>query len=96
MINVIVVILNLVLLFAIAWQVWKQQTVLRSFYWFALIFKVSCGISLGLLYTYYYSSGDTFNFFKDGSLLSALARNDFGEYARFLWSGDDSFAAWRQ
>lgn len=96
MIKVIVVILNLVLLFAILWPMWKRQDVLRQFYWPALLFKVCCGILLGLLYTYYYSTGDTFSFFQDGSLLSGLARNDFGEYIRFLWSGDESFAMWSQ
>jgi len=55
-----------------------------------------CGILLGVLYTYYYTSGDTFSFFHDGSTLVDLARADWREYFVFLWSGNESFPVWDQ
>jgi hypothetical protein len=48
------------------------------------------GIFLGLIYTYYYTSGDTFNYFADGVRLAALAKSDASSYLTFLWSGEES------
>ncbi len=73
---------------------WKKIQLLRVFYWPALIFKLTCGILLGLLYTYYYSVGDTFGFFQDATLLAKLASTNFSTYLQFLWEGDESFAVW--
>jgi hypothetical protein len=77
---------------AIIW--WRKIQLLRIFFWPALIFKLAAGILLGLLYTYYYSVGDTFGFFQDATLLAKLARTDLSIYLDFLWNGDESFAVW--
>ncbi len=97
MLKIIIIVLNVALLLSIAWRiVMREDRSMRFIFWSALGFKFLCGILLGLLYTYYYSSGDTFVFFQDGSTLSALARDNVKEYIRFLWSGDESFFVWNQ
>jgi hypothetical protein len=45
---------------------------------------------------YYYTGDDTFSFFKDGKMLSSLARQDFSSYLHFLWNGNDSHSLWEQ
>lgn len=59
-----------------------------KFYWTFLILKLVAGISLGLVYTYYYSSGDTFGFFNGAKALADLARDDFSVFVSFLYSSD--------
>ena len=87
---------NLIILGSIAWIIRKKSDgLLHIFFWPALIFKSLAGIVLGLLYTCYYSTGDTFLYFNDGVTLAELARQDPLEYLKFLWGGDGSFAVWR-
>lgn len=79
----------------ISYRVWlNDRSRLKPIYWPALLFKLFSGIGLGLLYTFYYDVGDTFNYFKDGVRLADLARQNAGSYIRFLWSGDESFPIW--
>ena len=93
--NIVVGIANVAFIAYISYQLWKRDnSPLRFFYWPALLFKLLCGIALGLLYTAYYDSGDTFNYFNDGVKLANLARQDPGSYIRFLWSGDESYSFW--
>ena len=88
--SVAIIVLNLLVLGAVAFLLWKKNPVLRFIYWPAWAFKLAAGLLLGLLYTYYYTVGDTFAFFNDGAVLARLARRDFAAYLRFLWSGDQS------
>jgi len=43
------------------------------------------GMSVGLVYLYYYSSSDTWLFFNDASKLSAFARENFTAYVKILF-----------
>ena len=61
-----------------------------------LLLKLVAGICLGLVYTYYYSVGDTFPYFQDGVTLANVARTDVVSYFSFLWSGDESFPIWSE
>jgi hypothetical protein len=92
--TLVIVLLNLSILVTLIWIIWTGQQTLRSVYWPSLIFKVLCGVSLGLLYRYYYTTGDTFSFFQDATVLSDMARKNNGEYLNFLWNGDESFSVW--
>jgi hypothetical protein len=94
--SIIFVIVNLTLLSFISYYLSKKTTSLKVVYWLALSVKLIAGITLGLLYTYYYTTDDTFSFFKDGKTLSSLAREDFINYLKFLWRGNESFAIWTQ
>lgn len=90
-----IAVLNIGFLVFISHRVWrKDQSQLRKFFWPALILKLIAGILLGLVYAYYYTVGDTFNYFDDGVKLADVARSDFKSYLSFLWSGDDSFPVW--
>lgn len=73
-------------------QLWTWPPIL----WAALILKIVAGISLGLVYTYYYEVGDSFGFFEDARKLTALFSHDVAAYFNFLWSGDDSFSVFSQ
>jgi len=88
--------INIAFLFFISYRLWKADTDIgiRQFFWPSLFAKVFAGIALGLVYTYYYTTGDTFLYFDDGKKLAELARTDLFLYLRFLWLGDDSFVIW--
>lgn len=54
----------------------------------ALLLKIFCGIAVGLVYQYYYPTGDTWNFFQDGSTLTkGLIENPLATL-QFLWTDD--------
>ncbi len=73
-------------------QSWARPTIL----WAALSLKIMAGISLGLVYTYYYAVGDSFGFFEDAQKLTTLFSHDAVAYFNFLWSADDSFPVYGQ
>jgi len=64
-----------------------QRKEFRPFFLTGLIIKIVAGICVGLVYTYYYTVGDTFGFFKDAQILTQKAP---GEYFDFLLWGDGS------
>lgn len=93
--NFFFAVINISFLFFIAYRVWKiDDRGIKNFFWPALILKLVAGICLGLVYTYYYTVGDTFAYFEDGVKLADLARTDLPLYFRFLWLSDDSFSIW--
>lgn len=75
---------NLVVIIAMAQQLYQRQAGLRQAFWPALLVKLIAGICVGLVYTYYYPVSDTFIYFGDASQLVSLARKDFGAYLKFL------------
>lgn len=87
--------INIGFLFFVSFKLWqRQERLIRSLFWPALTVKLVAGICVGLVYTHYYTVGDTFVYFSDGQKLAALARHDLPKYIQFLWSGDDSFQVW--
>ncbi|MBX2942075.1 MAG: hypothetical protein KF860_07000 [Cyclobacteriaceae bacterium] len=68
----------------------RQAREFRPIFLVGLIVKIAAGICVGLIYTYYYTAGDTFGFFKDGQTLAALFHKARGEYFNFLLWGDGS------
>jgi hypothetical protein len=85
-------ILNVLGLFFIAWWCWKKDSsAIKNFYWPALIFKVACGVLLGLLYTYYYTANDTFYFFDAAVALSNKGQTDFYGYINSLIEPDPRY-----
>lgn len=62
---------DLAALSGLAWWFYASQEVsLRRYYWPALVVKVSAGIMVGVLYFYYYGTGDTISFWHDGKLIA--------------------------
>ena len=95
--NIIVGIANVAFIAFISYLLWQRDhSALKKYYWPALLFKLSAGIALGLLYTYYYDGGDTFNYFNDGVKLANIARKDVASYFSFLWSGEESNPIWSE
>lgn len=59
-------------------------------FWIALLYKCTMAIALGLVYSHYYTSNDTWLFFHDAVQVAKLARTDVAEYFQFLWSSESS------
>jgi hypothetical protein len=88
-----IAVVNIAFIGIISYWLWKKERHrLRKCFWPALILKCAAGIGLGLVYTYYYAVGDTFNYFQDGNRIADLARVDIGAYLKFLWDGDESYS----
>ncbi|MEX2230562.1 MAG: hypothetical protein WD824_00265 [Cyclobacteriaceae bacterium] len=82
--DVILWFLHIALIFVIGLRVYKKQPALRKFFWPALSFKLFAGVCLGLVYTYFYTVADTFDYFRDASELASLAREDLSAYFRLI------------
>jgi hypothetical protein len=79
---------NVLVLFSIAFLLWKKETVLKPYFWPALAVKIFAGIAIGLVYTYYYGLGDTLDYFIQAKQLTTYAGRNFGDYLRFLVTSD--------
>lgn len=51
-----------------------------------LSLKIIAGLGLAMMYTYYYSTGDTFAFDQESTAMTRFAREDFTGYIRFIFS----------
>jgi hypothetical protein len=81
--NNLIVALNIVAILFIAYF-FREKGRLTWLYWIGLILKVSAGISVGLIYFYYYQVGDTILFARDAKTLSEVASKNFFGYCKFL------------
>ena len=82
---------SIFLLLIVIWF-WKRDTTpLHKVYWPALVAKCAAGISLGIIYSTYYTPSDTFTFFQLAVDQADLARNDFGSYLNFLFSEREGY-----
>jgi hypothetical protein len=72
------------------WE-WKRSAASDTLtYWTALVLRLVGGLSIGLLYTYYYRmSGDTFVFFNDAAKLADLFYSDPRAYLDFIVTGNN-------
>jgi len=92
---IIIALLNILVIGFFSFLIWKKEdVVIRKFFWPALVLKLLAGISLGLVYKYYYTANDTFLFFEDAKIVTALARENVIYYLQFLWRADESFPLW--
>jgi len=87
--------LHVVILGCFVWLHFKKSAGDHEvLYGFALLFKLSMGIALGLVYRYYYQANDTWLFFEDAAKLADLAREDLRSYIQFLWRTDHTQPVW--
>jgi branched-subunit amino acid transport protein len=84
--EIISIIVHSVLIILLTWYFSKLQGRLKTLYFFSLLFKIACGIALGLIYKFHYSHGDTFLYFQDATTLSDLARSDPGKFLNFIFA----------
>ena len=89
-------VVNILIIFLLVWRTQPGDKTLRAYYWSGLLLKLMMGIALGLVYTFYYSGGDTFSFFRDSVQLSQFARESATGYLNFLWSSDSTVPVWGQ
>ncbi|MFN6944147.1 MAG: hypothetical protein ACK4ND_04300, partial [Cytophagaceae bacterium] len=61
---------------------------MRKFFFPALGLKLMSGVLMGIVYTYYYSGGDTFSIYEEGLRLNEIFRNDIASYFKILFSGN--------
>jgi hypothetical protein len=91
--NIAITSLHLVAIAWFAFLLWRKGR--ERIFWSALAFKLVCGILIGLLYRYYYTSGDTWNFFNEGTrVATALMENPkliFG----FFWNDQFQFEGFK-
>jgi hypothetical protein len=86
---------NVIIMLALAFLLYKRVRVMKKFYWPTLAIKIFAGVMVGLLYSLYYEGGDTLAYFKDAQKLTALARDDYESFLRFLWSSETTPAFWQ-
>jgi hypothetical protein len=81
-------IFHLLLIGGLAYLMWRKDRDL--FFWPALALKLLAGISVGLIYKYYYTTGDTWNFFRDAIKLTDAIKDNPQGLVGFFWSNDIS------
>ncbi|HRG10322.1 MAG TPA: hypothetical protein PLJ08_17235, partial [Cyclobacteriaceae bacterium] len=90
------IVIHFLLLVAAVYYFFKRNNVADKFlFWSAWIFRLTMSIAVGLIYTYYYHANDTWQFFEDAKILSALARSNTVDYLKFLFTGNSEDAVWQ-
>ena len=80
---VLTIIVNLIAISILAFLVWRKDK--QKIFWWALGFKLACGIMVGLLYQYYYSTGDTWTFFIEGKGVVEVLKEQPKTVIDFFW-----------
>ena len=87
---------NIIAIAGIAFWWWRSlDGAIRIIFWPALIWKLAAGIGVGLLYKYYYSSGDTFQFFSTARELTNLFYSSISDYSRIIFQEVDLESAYK-
>jgi hypothetical protein len=90
------IVIHFLLLVGVVYYFFKLGNVADKFlFWSAWLFRLTMGIAVGLIYTYYYNANDTWQFFEDAKILSALARSNTVDYLKFLFTGNSDDAVWQ-
>lgn len=79
----LIVALNVITILFIAYFL-REKGRLSLLYWIGFMLKVLAGISVGLIYFYYYKVGDTILFAHDAKILAEVASHNFFGYCKFL------------
>jgi hypothetical protein len=93
-VNILLACIVVLLLSGIVFGLQPRLRSERIIYWAAWTTRCLAGLALGLLYSTYYPSGDTFSVFDDSAVLASWGREEFLSYLSFLWSSDPSPAIW--
>jgi hypothetical protein len=90
-VSVLIYGLNLLVLVGLVWWLWKQnwEQQLQPFFFPTLLFKLACGLLLGVLSFYVYDKGDTQLYYKRALLMTDMAHEQgMGTYLRYLFLND--------
>jgi hypothetical protein len=77
--------LHILIISSIAYLLWRKHR--DPIFWPALIFKLAAGILVGLLYRYYYATGDTWNYYNSAVKLVEQIQENPGSSLRLFWTG---------
>ncbi len=79
-----IAIIHFALIFYFVYVLEKRWRVTnKKLFWSAFLVRLIAGITVGLIYTYYYSANDTWLFFEEAGQFSTSAQMDFASY---LWA----------
>lgn len=83
----------LVIIYAGAWAVARTRYAddpSRRFFFLGLTLKLMGGIMLGVIYQYYYTSGDTINYYLSARTITTALLDDFGDGISLLFADFDN------
>lgn len=85
--NFLIGVINIFLITSIVFFLYKSvnKASIKPYFLPALFWKLLAGLILGLVYRYYYDSGDTFLFFEDASALADMAYKSPANYIKILF-----------
>ena len=92
------VLIGIILLLSFIWFHYKKSSFVgfKKYYFPALIIKIVAGVSVGLLYKYYYAGGDTWNYFYQAEVFSNIAFQSWDNFANLFFYNEyqlvDEFA----
>lgn len=87
----ILISLHVFIIGLLSYWIWKKEKL--PFFWFALAIKLLAGLGLGLLYKFYYSTGDTWSLFDDGVKVVEAITQNHKTFLSFFWKDDISTVA---
>ncbi|MDN5200617.1 hypothetical protein QQ008_04570 [Fulvivirgaceae bacterium BMA10] len=88
--TVLAYLFNLTVLVFVTWWLYNRvkDNALGGLFIPGLLFKLACGIGLGLVYTYYYRHGDTNRFFEEAVILTNIAYESPIDFLKILLIND--------
>lgn len=80
-------ILNIAVLSSLVYWSYKKalKSPLKKLFWPALILKLTAGILLGVVYRYYYDTGDTWQYFNEGVRIASITEASFWDYLKEIF-----------
>lgn len=79
--------IGIILLMFFVWlhnrRIYQEE--IKYYYFPALILKILAGISVGLLYKYYYTGGDTWNYFYQAEIFGKIALHDWSNFSNLVF-----------
>jgi hypothetical protein len=87
--NVLLLIVHALIFFSVGYLIWKYSSGYKLFFVTGFVFKLIMGICVGLIYTYYYTVGDTFAYVHDGNIIASVAQQNIGDYVQYLINSSD-------
>ena len=85
---------TLFIIMILKWKFFSVDALSKSFFALIFILKIASGLSLWLIYTYYYtdrSTADIYKYFDDSSVIFGSLKNSFLDFFKLIfWAGDET------
>lgn len=87
--KIAIALFHFILIFVVGYLLARRwQETKSKLFWSAFISHITAAMVLGLVYQHYYSTNDTWEFFKQASKLADFAKTDFPSYVKLLFNFD--------